>query len=299
MKYSIIIPVYNDPYLPVCLNSLAQLQGGLDCEVIIVENGQTDWIEPLVHQYNFRYLSETVIGSYSARNAGIAHASGDVLVFTDSDCEVTPNWLQHIDQVLADDQITGVMGWSAGAPSTRVAALEQLMYEANIANFTAEHDLKRVDTRNLAIRRSVIDRIGSFQASLQYGGDMEFGARAHAAGFRVVYDSQLVVVHHNIKRLNPLLLKRVRQNYGNMAIVQLHDRDFVLTYFPHLLRYQASSLNRLRCFFYKMCVGLASHVSDSIIKILPLRLGYFYFKTMNVLAMRLGQLSFVLGKTVW
>jgi len=278
MKYSIIIPVYNDRHITLCLNSLAQLHGGLDYEVIVVENGLTDWIQPLVVDLGFRYVQEPITGSYQARNKGIAVASGDVLVFTDSDCEVTPNWLQRIDQTLADDRIAGVMGFSAGAPSTRVAALEQLMYEANIANFTTEHDLKRVDTRNLAIRRSVIQRIGSFHAAFQYGGDMEFGARAHAAGFRVVYDDQLIVVHHNVKHLNPLLLKRVRQNYGNMTIVQLHDREFISTYFPHLLRYQASLSSRWLYVWYKGIVGIGCHVSDVIIKLLPIRLGYFYFK---------------------
>lgn len=299
MKYSIIIPVYNDPYLPVCLASLANLQGGLDYEIIVVENGLSDWIQPLVQQYGFRYVAEPIIGSYTARNAGIAQAAGDILVFTDSDCEVTPNWLQQIDQVLADETIAGVMGCSAGAPSTRVAALEQLMYEANIAQFTKATNLTRIDTRNFAVRRKVIERIGNFHSTLQYGGDMEFGARAHAAGWRIVYNDQLIVVHHNIKRLNTLLLKRVRQNYGNMAIVQLHDHDFVLRYFPHLLRYQASMSNQLRYYCYKSLVGLASHLSDAIIKVLSIRLGYVYFKTVNVLAMRLGQLSFVLGKTVW
>lgn len=299
MKYSIIIPVYNDPYLPVCLDSIARLQGGLEYEVIVVENSTTDWIQPLVQHYGFHYAHESITGSYQARNSGISLARGDVLVFTDSDCEVTASWLQHIDQVLSDETIAGVMGFSAGAPSTRVATLEQLMYEANIAQFTQGKNLKRIDTRNFAIKRRVIERLGTFQSTLQYGGDMEFGARVHAAGFRLVYNHELIVIHHNIKQLNPLLLKRVRQNYGNMAIVQLHDHDFVLRYFPHLLRYSASFSNRLRYYCYKFIIGIASHISDRLITILPLHLGYTYFKTVNVLAMRLGQLSFVLGKTVW
>lgn len=299
MRYSIIIPVYNDPYLPACLDGLSKLQGNIDHEVIVVENGQTDWIRPLVEQHHFIYATEPITGSYQARNTGISLATGDVLVFTDSDCVVAADWLQRIAETLADDTIAGVMGYSAGAPSTRVAALEQLMYEANIAQFTAEKMLKRIDTRNFAIRRQVIERIGNYHSTLQYGGDMEFGARVHAAGLRIIYDNQLIVVHHNFKRLNPLLLKRIRQNFGNMAIVQLHERDFVQTYFPHLLRYQATVQNKVRYQLYRWMIGIASHLSDFIIQLLPLRLGYTYFKVVNVLAMRLGQLSFVLGKTVW
>ncbi len=299
MKYSIIIPVYNDLNLPACLESLSKLQGEIEHEVIVVENSQTDWIQPLVEQYQFIYTTEPITGSYQARNTGIALATGEIFVFTDSDCAVAPDWLQRIDQTLADDSIAGVMGYSAGAPSTRVAALEQLMYEANIAAFTKLPALRRVDTRNLAIRRSVCTRIGQFMRDLQYGGDMEFGARAHAARLRIVYHPEMVVVHHNAKRLDTLLVKRVRQNFGNMQIVQKYDREYIQKYFPHLLRYQATWQNRWRYYSYYLLLWPQRYLADWIVGILPLRLGYTYFKAVNVLAMRLGQLSFVLGKTVW
>lgn len=299
MKYSIIIPVYNDPAFPACLASIKLLTGDLEYEVIIVENGQTDWVKPLVEQQGFRYLYEPVTGSYQARNTGIAASHGEILVFTDSDCEVAPNWLMEIDQVLANPTIAAVMGFSAGAPATRVAALEQIMYEANVAAFTQTQFLKRVDTRNLAVRRSVITRVGSFSEDLQYGGDMEFGARMHAADFKIVYDPNMLVVHHNIKYFNGLLLKRVRQNYGNMRITQLHEREFIETYFPHLLRYRAGPSTQLRYDLYWLLLKPQHWFGEYLIRWLPIKLGYRYFKAVNVLAMRLGQMAFVLGKTVW
>ncbi len=299
MQYSIIIPVYNDPVLPACLASVQASVRNLSVEVIVVENGQTDWIQPLVTQYGFTYVHEPITGSYSARNAGIAASQGDVLVFTDSDCEVLPDWLTQIDHTLQDDTIDGVMGFSAGAPTTRVAALEQLMYEANIGAFTSQERLKRVDTRNLAIRRHVLSKIGQFQPDLKYGGDMEFGARAHSAGFKLIYNNKMVVVHHNIKVFKGLLLKRVRQNYGNMMITQLHDRTFTEYYFPFLLRYRASIRSTCQYYFYAFLLKPQQWLGDWILRILPIRQGYWYFKAVNVLAMRLGQLMFILRKPIW
>lgn len=299
MTYSIIIPVYNDPNFPACLESLAHLTGNLQHEVIVVENSQTDWVKPLVERYGFKYLYEPITGSYQARNTGIRASTGDVLVFTDSDCEVMPNWLERIDQQLSQTDVAGVMGFSAGAPATRVAALEQIMYEANIGAFTATERLKRVDTRNLAIKRAVTQRIGIFAETLKYGGDMEFGARAHAAGFRIIYDAEMIVVHHNIKQFKGLLLKRVRQNYGNMMITQLHDREFITAYFPHLLRYQASTKTQLRFYLYLLLLQPQQWFGDLMLRFLPISLGYRYFKAVNVLAMRVGQMAFVLGATIW
>ncbi len=299
MRYSIIIPVYNDPNFSACLDSLARLTGNIEHEVIVVENSETDWVKPLVERHGFTYLFEPITGSYQARNTGIAASQGEILVFTDSDCEVTPNWLEQIDQVLTDSSIAGVMGFSAGAPTTRVAALEQIMYEANIAAFTSNDHLRRVDTRNLAIRRTIIERIGKFAVDLQYGGDMEFGARAHAADFRLVYNANMIVVHHNIKQFKGLLIKRVRQNYGNMVITQLHDREFIQAYFPHLLRYQASAKTRLRFFGYRLALKPQQFLGDYLLRLLPIKMGYLYFKAVNVLAMRVGQMAFVLGESVW
>lgn len=299
MKYSIVIPVYNDAVLPACLASIQQLTGQIDYEVIVVENSQTDWIKPLVERFGFKHLFEPVTGSYIARNTGLVASSGDVIVFTDSDCEVSPNWLEQIDQTLQNGQIDGVMGFSAGAPTTRVAALEQLMYEANIGAFTQQDRLERVDTRNLAVRRTVFNKVGHFQADLKYGGDMEFGARAHQAGFQLIYNANMLVVHHNIKVFRGLLLKRVRQNYGNMLITQLHNRAFIERYFPFLLRYQSSVQSTMQYYVYACLLKPQQWFGELLLRVLPIRQGYWYFKAVNVLAMRLGQLMFVLRKPVW
>ncbi|MFA6475523.1 MAG: glycosyltransferase family A protein [Patescibacteria group bacterium] len=299
MTYSIIIPVYNDPYLPKCLESIKQAIHNFTVEVIIVENSNTVWVEPLVKKFGFTYLKEPITGSYQARNTGLTKATGDILAFTDSDCTVQPDWLEQIQATLENDNIAGVMGFSAGAPATRVAALEQLMYEANIAAFTNTAKLKRVDTRNLAIKRKVIERIGQFTSELKYGGDMEFGARAHLAGLSLVYNSNMIVTHNNAKFCRGLLLKRLRQNYGNMLITQLHNKQFIQTYFPHLLRYQAGFKNTLTYYWYKILFWPNYYLSDTIINLLPIKLGYTYFKFVNVLAMRIGQLTFVFRKNIW
>jgi GT2 family glycosyltransferase len=50
-------------------------------------------------------------------------------------------------------------------------------------------------TANLFVRRTVIDDVGAFDASLRSGGDYEFGRRATGAGYRLVYAPEACVVH--------------------------------------------------------------------------------------------------------
>lgn len=292
MKFSIIIPVYNDPALRACLAALTKLNYlSADYEVLVIENGiKTDWIEGLVQHYSWRYWFLEKAGSYAARNYGMEQARGDIFAFTDSDCAVSPAWLKVIAQRLADPAIAGIMGLAQGQPDQRVAQYEQHMYEDNIAGFTRDNSLRRSDTRNFAMRRVLYAQIGAF-ATVRFGGDMEYGARAHAAGQRIVFAADMIVTHQHLSSLKQLLHKRVQQNAGNMELLTLHDRTFIANYFPHLLRYRPGIASRLRWMLSSLAYWLIWPVSDLMVQWLPQRLGYVFFKATNVLAMRRGQLS--------
>lgn len=298
MKYSVIVPVYNDPALRDCLGALSKLDfPSHDYEVLIIENGtKTDWIEPLVERYHWTYHFVAEAGSYRARNYGMQLARGEMFAFLDSDCIAAPDWLTQIQKILIDKNIDGVLGLARGDHGNAVAKYEQQMYEANIAAFSHEAKLRRIDTRNVAFKRRVYEHVGEF-ALVRYGGDMEYGARAHAAGCRIVFAKQVSVTHQHINSLRVLLKKRFQQNSGNMLLLSLHDTTFIQTYFPHLLRYQSGIASWLYWVVFSVAYWPLYPVSDRLIQILPPGLGYLFFKGMNVLAIRLGQLSAIVHKS--
>jgi len=90
MKVSVIIPVYNvEPYLERCVRSVLQ-QDYKDLEIILVDDGSTDGSGVLCDQISTRDNRIIVIhqanqGLSTARNVGILHATGQYLVFLDSD----------------------------------------------------------------------------------------------------------------------------------------------------------------------------------------------------------------------
>ncbi len=87
---SIIIPVYQaKPYLERCLESVLS-QTFTDFEVILVDDGSTDGSGEMCDKYaslydNIRAIHKTNGGLSSARNTGIEAASGQYLMFLDSD----------------------------------------------------------------------------------------------------------------------------------------------------------------------------------------------------------------------
>ena len=92
MKVSVVIPVYNvKPYLERCVKSVLK-QTYKDIEVILVDDGSNDGSGELCDQIALREKCINVIhqenqGLSGARNTGIGHATGEYVIFLDSDDE--------------------------------------------------------------------------------------------------------------------------------------------------------------------------------------------------------------------
>ena len=85
-----VVPIYDvESYLATCLQSLAR-QTERDLEVIMVDDGSTDGSRALAERFacgdrRFRLVTQPNGGLGSARNTGVAHATGEFLAFADSD----------------------------------------------------------------------------------------------------------------------------------------------------------------------------------------------------------------------
>ena len=97
MLVSVIIPVYNvEKYIEKCIRSILG-QTFEDFEIIVVIDGSTDESEKIVRKLKKEYPEKIKIitqekkGPGAARNAGIAAAGGDYLLFVDSDDYISPN----------------------------------------------------------------------------------------------------------------------------------------------------------------------------------------------------------------
>lgn len=89
-KITVIVPVYNaDVYLEECLDSIIG-QSYTNLEIILVNDGSTDNSQKICERYttqdNRVFLINQKNGGVSrARNTGITYASGDYIMFVDSD----------------------------------------------------------------------------------------------------------------------------------------------------------------------------------------------------------------------
>lgn len=115
-KVSVIIPVYNAaPYLRQCLDSILG-QSLREFEVICVDDGSTDDSVAILEEYaahDDRLLVMRQRNQYAgvARNAGMAVARGEFLVFWDADDYFDPTALEKMHcQIVADESDVCVCG---------------------------------------------------------------------------------------------------------------------------------------------------------------------------------------------
>ncbi|WGE65244.1 glycosyltransferase [Actinobacillus equuli] len=102
---SIIVPVYNVSfYLKRCIDSLLQ-QTYTNLEIILVNDGSTDDSGKICDNYKIiddriKVIHKENGGLSSARNIGIASASGEYIGFVDSDDWVTPDMFEYLYFIL-------------------------------------------------------------------------------------------------------------------------------------------------------------------------------------------------------
>lgn len=107
-SFSIIVPVFNvTPYLRECLDSVC-MQSFTDWECICVDDGSSDGSGSILDEYvakdpRFRVIHQPNGGEGAARNAGLAVARGEWIVFLDGDDLLSSDALRRIGEVVAAD----------------------------------------------------------------------------------------------------------------------------------------------------------------------------------------------------
>lgn len=112
---SIVVPVFNVAlFLPHCLESLAE-QSYRDVEIIVVDDGSTDASGQICDRYarqdpRVRVVHQPNAGLAAARNVGMATASGEYVLFVDSDDWAGADLVAHLRDVMDHTNADVVVG---------------------------------------------------------------------------------------------------------------------------------------------------------------------------------------------
>jgi GT2 family glycosyltransferase len=198
-EISIIVPVKDD------IERLRTLCGSLQYsasirfvrELIVVDNGSAspvrfiDFIQHL--PVAVRIVRFELGGPGAARNAGATEASGNWLLFVDSDCVATPELFESYASA-----VDGAIAYCGNVIAKSVDLLSRFYdAESTLVPYGAgRDDPNYIITANVLIWKYAFDVVGRFDErfSIAGGEDIDLGLRLRSIG-RIKYVHEAIVLH--------------------------------------------------------------------------------------------------------
>lgn len=184
-------------------------------ELLIIDNcPSSDATYRVVQQFpGVRYVREDRPGLDIARNRALREAKHEIIAFTDDDAAPDPFWLRNLLRNFDDPLVLCVNGMTMPIELETDAQIffqrsgglgrgfKRAVYDCAV-NDPLEAWQSGAGT-NMALRRSVVERVGAFDEGLDVGtpvrggGDTDIFRRILTAGFRIVYDPEAVNWHRH------------------------------------------------------------------------------------------------------
>jgi GT2 family glycosyltransferase len=221
MKISVIVPHYNDlEALDRCLACLQQQTlPAKDVEIIVADNASPQGEEAVarVVANRARLVIVPQKGAGPARNGGVAVSTGEILAFTDSDCQPESQWLANGTGALAHCDFAGGRVEVLVRDFSHMSAAES--FERVFAFDAKNYVIKKgfAVTCNLFCSRQMFESVGGFDNGISE--DVDWSRRAAAKGFRIRYVPDAVVGHPARRTWSELRRKWVRINAETYALM--------------------------------------------------------------------------------
>ncbi len=189
--YSIIVPVYNRPdEIKELLDSLSA-QTVKPFELLIIEDGSKERCDHLLDCYRssftIHYYFKPNSGRSDTRNYGMERATGDYLLFFDSDVILPPFYFERLQTAMKESYCD-----CFGGPDAADASFSDIQKAVNHSmtgfwttggirggKVVAEKFCPR--TFNMGFSKAVYDKVGGFEDMM--GEDIDLSIRIREAGF--------------------------------------------------------------------------------------------------------------------
>ena len=204
MKLSVIVPVYNRP------DEVNELLGSIttstkfDIEILVVDDGSTQDSANIVDRYRaslpvYYYYKENS-GPALSRNLGAEKATGDYLIFFDSDCIIPSEYFHNLYAELATNPVDAFGGPDRSHPD--FTPVQKAISYAMTSFFTTggirggKRKVERFLPRsfNMGISREAFNSVGGF-FNLRFGEDLDFSLRLLKNGYSTSFIPGCWVYH--------------------------------------------------------------------------------------------------------
>ena len=206
----------------------------MSVEIVVVDNGSTDDTPMVIRGASHgdipvRYISEPIPGKSRALNRSIEVTDSEILLWTDDDVRVRPDWLTKMVAPILSGEADACAGgvklaahliqpWMTASHKSWYASFDRLTFERQPSMIGA----------NMAVSRRVIRSIPSYDPELGppgtgSGEETLFSRQLLTAGFKLLFVDDADVEHHfDMARLHPKHQIRAAIAFGRSNAYMCH-----------------------------------------------------------------------------
>lgn len=199
MEISVVIPAFNAAKtLGKCLDAFSS-STKKPKEIIVVNDNSNDNTLEIANRYVTTILNNNgENGANICRNIGANAATGDIVLFIDSDVQIHPDTIEKIHLEFSNSSATAVVGCYSAFPEQKGIMTR---YKNLWIRFSYLQSQKKIDWifgAVSAIKTDVFKSMGGFNTNLQAKNgvdDLEFGKRLIAGGYKIILNKEVEVDH--------------------------------------------------------------------------------------------------------
>lgn len=201
---SIVIAIYNrKEELTDLLFSLTK-QTDTNFEVIIVDDGSEVDLYPIIEKFgqklNLQYFKKVNTGAGLSRNFGVEKASGDWVIFLDSDVIVERDYIQNVRNNLVKNPVDAFGG--ADKANQSFNSLQKAISYSMTSVLTtggirgSKKSVGKFQPRsfNMGIKKQVFEKVGGF-SEMRIGEDPDLSMTLWENGYQTMFYDNIAVYH--------------------------------------------------------------------------------------------------------
>ena len=240
-KYSLIIPLYNRPdEIKELLDSVVAMQTNTPFEIIIVEDGSLIPSKEIVLAYknklSISYYSKPNSGPGLSRNHGAQYATGEFLIFLDSDVVLPKDYLNEVDNSLLKNPLDAFGGPDCADESfTPIQksinySMTSIFTTGGIRNKKKGFEKFHPRSFNMGIRATAFQQLGGF-SELRFGEDIDFSIRLIDNGFKTGLIEKAFVYHKRRTDFKKFFKQVYNSGVARIVLYKIYPQSLKLVHF--------------------------------------------------------------------